>query len=176
MSILDILENSFKVFFISYIDSIVNSKLIYVRKIQEVLSKMFHIIKKFHRKKKKKDNKFLKSLMAANNKCTNSPLGNSTMNNNDINNDVYINFREGNNTIYICPMKDYFKNKYKSNDDSNNNDNSNNNDDSNNNEDSNNEDSTTNNNTEERHPFNKVEPICPEHKSTSELNKKRIFS
>lgn len=113
--------------------------------------------------------------MAANNKCTNSPLGNSTMNNNDINNDVYINFREGNNTIYICPMKDYFKNKYKSNDDSNNNDNSNNNDDSNNNEDSNNEDSTNNNNTEERHPFNKVEPICPEHKSTSELNKKEYF-
>ncbi|GAW82966.1 hypothetical protein, conserved [Plasmodium gonderi] len=57
LNIIDLLDCAFKVFFISYINSIMNSKLIYIRKIQEILSKMFSIIKHIHRKKKKKKKK-----------------------------------------------------------------------------------------------------------------------
>ncbi|SBS89540.1 conserved Plasmodium protein, unknown function [Plasmodium malariae] len=68
LSILDLLECAFKVFFISYINSVMSSKLIYLKKMQNVLSKMFNIIKNIHKKKKKerkkkKENLFLKSLI-----------------------------------------------------------------------------------------------------------------
>ncbi|CRH03886.1 conserved Plasmodium protein, unknown function [Plasmodium relictum] len=74
MSILDILECVYKIFFISYISSIMHSKLIYIKKIQDILSKLFTIIKKLHKKKKKKMNNFLRFLLK---KC------NSQMNENE---------------------------------------------------------------------------------------------
>ncbi|KMZ90605.1 hypothetical protein PVMG_02774 [Plasmodium vivax Mauritania I] len=50
LNILDLLDCAFKVFFISYLNSVMNSKLIYIRKIQEVLASMFAIIKGIHRR------------------------------------------------------------------------------------------------------------------------------
>ncbi|ANQ10661.1 Uncharacterized protein PCOAH_00048730 [Plasmodium coatneyi] len=63
LNIIDLLDCAFKVFFISYLNSVMNSKLIYVRKIQDILASMFTIIKGIHRggrrrnKKKKRKKK-----------------------------------------------------------------------------------------------------------------------
>ncbi|SCM04489.1 conserved Plasmodium protein, unknown function [Plasmodium chabaudi chabaudi] len=66
LSILDLLECTYKAFFISYINTIMNSKFIYIKKIQDVLTKMFNIIKRMH--KKKNTHKFLKRLIDESNK------------------------------------------------------------------------------------------------------------
>ncbi|CAD2106850.1 conserved Plasmodium protein, unknown function [Plasmodium vinckei] len=66
LSILDLLECTYKAFFISYINTIMNSKFIYIKKIQDILTKMFNIIKRMH--KKKNPNKFLKLLIDESNK------------------------------------------------------------------------------------------------------------
>ncbi|KJP89750.1 hypothetical protein AK88_00458 [Plasmodium fragile] len=57
LNIIDLLDCAFKVFFISYLNSVMNSKLIYVSKIQDILASMFTIIKGIHRRGKRRSKK-----------------------------------------------------------------------------------------------------------------------
>ncbi|EUD64370.1 hypothetical protein C922_05251 [Plasmodium inui San Antonio 1] len=57
LNIIDLLDCAFKVFFISYLNSVMNSKLIYIRKIQDILARMFTIIKGIHKRAKRRSKK-----------------------------------------------------------------------------------------------------------------------
>ncbi|CRG95770.1 conserved Plasmodium protein, unknown function [Plasmodium gallinaceum] len=124
MSILDILECSYRIFFISYINFIMHSKLIYIKKIQDVLSKLFTILKNLHKKKKKKINNFLKSLLK---KCDlqtnkNEPKHESQKNqkneqsnnqlndmNNSLTNNYFMKYKDTNNQTEYNRKENNFK-------------------------------------------------------------------